>query len=383
MLVAVAARILESLRPEDTVARFGGDEFAILLEDVADVEGATRVAERVTRALQSPFYVGTQEVFVTTSIGIALNRSSGDEPGDLLRNADLAMYRAKAKGKDDFEVFEPGMNARVLERLELENDLRRAIERREFRVYYQPMVLPEGGHIVGFEALIRWEHPKRGLILPESFIPLAEETGLIVPLGRWVLGEACRQVGEWRGLRPGVPPRFVEPLFVSVNLSVRQLRYPGLIDEVSGVLRETSLDQNALVLEITESVAMDDVPSTVGVMRELKSVGVRLAIDDFGTGYTSLSHLKRFPVDYLKIDRSFIGELGEGAGDRVTLSAIIDIAHALNLKVLAEGVENAGQLARLKELGCDLAQGHRFSEPLPPEAASELLTDERRQPGIP
>jgi diguanylate cyclase (GGDEF)-like protein/PAS domain S-box-containing protein len=378
LLVAVAARIQDCLRPEDTVARFGGDEFTVLLEDVDGVEGATRVAGRMAQVLQAPFYVRAQEVFATTSIGIALNRSTEEEPGDLLRNADLAMYRAKDKGKDDFEVFEPGMNARALERLELENDLRRAIERGEFAVYYQPVVLPEDGRILGFEALVRWAHPERDLILPSKFVPLAEETGLIVPLGRWVLGEACRQAREWQRLRPydrsGNPS-----LLMNVNLSVRQLRYPGLVEEVAEVLRETGLDPGVLVLEITESVAMEDVPSTVGVMRELKSLGIRLAIDDFGTGYTSLSYLKRFPVDYLKIDRSFTGELEKGAGDRVTLTAIIDIAHALSLKVLAEGVEDARQLARLRELGCDLAQGNYFSEPLPPEAASELLANDRNR----
>ncbi|MCA1717990.1 MAG: EAL domain-containing protein [Actinobacteria bacterium] len=209
------------------------------------------------------------------------------------------------------------------------------------------------------------------MILPARFIPLAEETGLIVPLGNWVLNEACRQAREWQGLRVGE-----SPLFMSVNLSVRQLRYSNLVEEVAGVLRETGLDPHALVLEITESVAMEDVPSTVGMMRELKSLGVRLAIDDFGTGYTSLAYLKRFPVDYLKIDRSFTGEIGEGAGDRATLRAIIDIAHALSLEVLAEGIEDAGQLARLQELGCDLAQGYHFSEPLTPEAASELLAND-------
>jgi EAL domain-containing protein (putative c-di-GMP-specific phosphodiesterase class I) len=218
---------------------------------------------------------------------------------------------------------EPGMNAGALERLELENDLRRAIERAEFKVYYQPVVLSEGGCILGFEALVRWAHPERGLILPSNFVPLAEETGLVVPSGRWVLGEACRQAREWQRFRP-----HGSSLLINVNLSVRQLRYPGLVEEVAEVLRETGLDPDILVLEITESVAMENVPSTVGVMRELKSLGIRLAIDNFGTGYTSLSYLKRFPVDYLKIDRSFTGELEKGAGDRVTLTAIIDIAHA-------------------------------------------------------
>jgi diguanylate cyclase (GGDEF)-like protein/PAS domain S-box-containing protein len=382
LLVEVAERIQGCLRSEDTVARFGGDEFTILVEDIAGVEDATRVAGRVVQELQAPFSVGTQQVFVTTSIGIALNRSPEEKPGDLLRNADLAMYRAKAKGRNDFEVFEQSMNARALERLELENDLRRTLENpdRELRVYYQPEVLPGSGEIAGFEALVRWEHPERGLILPSKFIPLAEETGLIVPLGRWVLKEACRQVKEWQNLHHGV--RFdlrpgVQPLLVSVNLSVRQLRHPGLVREVAGILRETGLDSGTLVLEITESVAMEDVSSTVSVMRKLKSLGVKLAIDDFGTGYTSLSHLKRFPVDFLKIDRSFTEELGEDAQGRVTLGAIVHIAHAMGLKVLAEGVEDAGQLARLKELGCDLAQGQHFSEPLTAMAASELLAKVR------
>jgi diguanylate cyclase (GGDEF)-like protein len=370
LLVAVAESITGSVRPEDTVARFGGDEFTVLLEDAESAEEATRVAARVARALRAPFSVAGQEVFVTTSIGISLNRSAEEQPGDLLKNADLAMYRAKAKGKDGFEVFEPAMNARVLERLELENDLRRALESPggELEVYYQPEVSTVSGGIVGFEALVRWEHPERGLLLPSQFVTLAEETGSIASLGRWALREACRQAREWQALHPGDPP-----LLMSVNLSVRQLRRPGLIDEVAEVLRETGLDPDALVLEITESVAMEDASSMVGTMRELKALGIGLAIDDFGTGYTSLSYLKRFPVDYLKIDRTFTEELGEGTEGNVIIEAIIRIAHALGLKVLAEGVEGAGQLARLRELGCDLVQGHHFSEPMPAEVASELL----------
>ena len=371
LLIAVAERIMGSVRPEDTVARFGGDEFTVLLEDAESAEEATRVAARVARALRASFFVAGQEVFVTTSIGISLNRSTEEQPGDLLKNADLAMYRAKAKGKDGFEVFEPDMNARVLERLELENDLRRALESPggELEVYYQPEVSAASGEIVGFEALVRWEHPERGLILPSQFVSLAEETGSIASLGRWVLREACRQAREWQAHHPGGPP-----LLMSVNLSVRQLRRPGLIGAVAEVLQETGLDPGTLVLEITESVAMEDASSMVGTMRELKALGIGLAIDDFGTGHTSLSYLKRFPVDYLKIDRTFTEELGESTEGNVIIEAIIRIAHALGLKVLTEGVEDAGQLARLRELGCDLAQGHHFSEPLPARAASELLT---------
>ena len=327
--------------------------------------------------------MGTREVFVTTSTGIALNYS-GEEPGDLLRNADLAMYRAKSRGRNDFEAFEPGMNTRALERLELENDLRRALDdpEREFRVHYQSEVLPGSGEIVGFEALVRWEHPERGLILPGAFIPLAEETGLIVPLGRWVLSQACQQAKEWQSLYPGA--RFDlgtgDPsLLISVNLSVRQLRYPGLVAEVAEVLQQTGLDPTTLVLEITESVAMEDAVSMLDVMRELKSLGLKLAIDDFGTGYTSLSYFKRFPVDFLKIDRSFTQDLEEGAQGRVTLMAITHIAHAMGLNVVAEGVEDVMQLARLRELGCDLAQGYYFSRPLEAEAALRLLTDDRNR----
>ena len=372
LLVAVAGRLESCLRPADTAARLGGDEFVVLLEDVVDAEEAARAAERIADALQrEPFRIGDRELFVTTSVGIALGgRGEGERPGDLLRNADLAMYRAKDAGKDGHAVFEPGMNERALERLGMEADLRRALERGEFRVFYQPEVdLARGAEVVGFEALVRWEHPERGLVSPAEFIPLAEETGLIVPMGRWVLEEACRQAKEWRDSYPADPP-----LKMSVNLSARQFERPDLAEGVAQALRQSGLDPRGLVLEVTESMVVEDVDAAISTLEELKALGVKIAVDDFGTGYSSLSYLKRFPVDYLKIDRSFVSGLGRDPKDDGLVSASIELAHALGLEAIAEGVETEGQLQRLRSLGCELAQGYYFWKPMPGEAASSFLS---------
>ncbi|QIN79146.1 PAS domain S-box protein [Rubrobacter marinus] len=374
MLVAVGERLGTCLRPEDTLARLGGDEFAVLLEDVRGSDEATGAAGRIAEALRDPFTLGEHEVFVSASIGIALG--GGDPrpglPDDLLRQADMAMYEAKKKGKANHEVFEPRMDAPALGRLRMGTDLRRAVERGEFRVHYQPEVSLETGEVVGFEALVRWEHPEHGLVAPARFIPVAEETGLIVPMGRWVLEEACRQARAWQDLRPDGPPRVM-----SVNLSARQFEHPDLARDVARALRESGLEPGRLVLEITESVVMNDARSTVGTLGELKALGVRLAIDDFGTGYSSLSYLRRFPVDYLKVDRSFVDGIGEDPGDAVLVSGIVDLAHALGLNVVAEGVETQEQLALLRGMGCDLAQGYHFARPLPSEEASTLLARAR------
>jgi diguanylate cyclase (GGDEF)-like protein/PAS domain S-box-containing protein len=368
LLVGVAERLRTSLRPEDTAARLGGDEFAVLLEDLAHVGVATRVAERIADKLRAPFALGEREMFVTASIGVAIGGGTIRLPEELLRDADVAMYRAKHSGKARYAVFEEAMSARALERLELGNDLRRALEREEFAVHYQPKVSLATSRIVGFEALVRWEHPERGHMPPGRFVPLAEETGLIVPIGRRVLREACRQVKEWQRRFPSDPP-----LVVCVNLSARQLRDPGLYRTVAKILGETDLDPSSLDLEITESTAMEDAPTTAAVLEELRASGVQVIIDDFGTGYSSLSHLERFRVDYIKIDRSFVGKLEEETGAKVLVKGMIDLAHALGLEVIAEGVETVGQLARLREMGCDMAQGHYFSEPLPSEAVDTLL----------
>ncbi len=371
LLAAAAGRLEGCVRPGDTVARLGGDEFAVLLEEVGDAGEATRVARRAVEALSGLFDLGGREVFVGTSVGIALGEAGRERPDDLLRKADMALYEAKRGGKARYALFDPEAERRSVRRLELENGLRRAIERDEFRVCYQPVVSLKTGRIAGFEALIRWEHPERGLVHPGEFIPLAEENGLIVPIGRLVLRDACRHAKEWQGVCPaGSPPA------VSVNLSARQLSHPDLVGVVEGALDEAGLDPGRLILEVTESVLVEDEGRHADTLRELRELGVRFAIDDFGTGYSSLSYLRRLPTGLLKLDGSFVGSIGESPGeeDLVLLSGVIGIAHGLGLTVCAEGVETAEQAARLRELGCDLAQGHHFSRPLTGEAAALLAS---------
>jgi EAL domain-containing protein (putative c-di-GMP-specific phosphodiesterase class I) len=322
--------------------------------------------------MKSPFALEKQEVFATISTGIALSSTAQEQPADLLRHADLAMYRAKHRGKARYEVFEPSMGTEALKRLRLENELRRALERGEFRVYYQPIVTLESGRIAGAEALVRWEHPTRGLLLPEAFLSVAEDTGLIVQIGERVLREACQQMRAWQERYPTVPP-----LTVSVNLSPRQFFRPELVTEI---LAETKLHPGSLQLEITEGTMMrNGVHSANNILHNLKDLNVQLAVDDFGMGYSSLSYLKRFPVDFLKIDRSFIAGLGQdtnGASkDAEIVSVMIDLTHALGLEAVAEGVETSEQLARLRNMKCDLAQGNYFSEPLPSEALSVFLEE--------
>jgi EAL domain-containing protein (putative c-di-GMP-specific phosphodiesterase class I) len=392
LLVAVSKRIKALLRPEDTVARLGGDEFIFLLEDTA-TQDAVHVAERVLEQMREPFFLNRRRLFITPSIGVATGGVNGKYEGDLLRNADLAMYRAKHSGKARYAVFEEAMNTKALERLEMEHGLRRALERDELKIHYQPQMLLDADmqrsqrsrgsrivvpprasrepQIIGTEALVRWEHPERGLLLPGEFVSLAEETGLIVPIGEMVLREACRQTREWQQRFAADPP-----LSVYVNLSARQFREPDLTETVARVLKETRLDPTCLHLEITESTAMSDAPATVSTLEELTALGVRLVIDDFGTGYSSLSYLERFPVDYVKIDRSFVGGLETESGATALVSGMISLAHALGIRVIAEGVERAGQLERVHTMGCDLAQGRYFSDPLPGEAIGELLEGE-------
>jgi diguanylate cyclase (GGDEF)-like protein/PAS domain S-box-containing protein len=374
LLVGASKRIRSVLRPEDTLARLGGDEFVFLLEDT-DLDGAVRIAGRILEKLRRPFSLRGRELFVTASIGITVGDGNGKRSADLLRDADLAMYRAKHSGKARYAIFEEAMNAQALERLELEHGLRRAVERNEFVVHYQPEVSLATRKIVGFEALVRWQHPEHGLLLPDQFVPLAEETGLIVPIGEAVLEEACRQAKEWQERRPSDGP------VVCINLSARQFREPGLTKSVARIIDETGLEPSSLFLEVTESTAMGDALATAAALEELQDLGVQTILDDFGTGYSSLSYLERFPVEYVKIDHSFVGGLGEYPGAKMLVSAIISLAHALGLKVIAEGVETEEQLERLRGMGCDLAQGHLFSEPLSAKAAAELqLSDDHRNP---
>jgi diguanylate cyclase (GGDEF)-like protein/PAS domain S-box-containing protein len=366
LLMAATKRIRTVLRPEDTVARLGGDEFVFLLEDT-DLDGAILVAERILEKLRVPFSLGGRELFVTASIGITVGDGSEKRAPDLLRDADLAMYRAKHAGKSCHAVFEETMNAQALDRLELEHGLRRAVERDEFVVHYQPKVSLAAGKIFGFEALARWEHPEHGLLLPGQFVPVAEETGLIVPIGEAVLEEACRRAREWRERWPS------DPLAMCVNLSARQFREPGLTESVARIIEETRLEPGGLFLEVTESTAMRDALTTAATLEELQDLGVRTILDDFGTGYSSLSYLERFPVDYIKIDRSFVGGLGQYSGAEMLVSAIINLAHTLGPKVIAEGVETEEQCERLRVMACDLAQGNLFSEPLTAKEVVDLL----------
>ncbi|CAA9483701.1 MAG: diguanylate cyclase/phosphodiesterase (GGDEF & EAL domains) with PAS/PAC sensor(s) [uncultured Rubrobacteraceae bacterium] len=369
LLVAVAERLGKCLRPEDTLARLGGDEFTVLVKNVQAPTDAVRVAERIMEAHREPFVFEGQELFIKPSIGICLGETyRTTSPQEMLRDADTAMYRAKKEGLG-YRVFEPVMHEQVLRRLKLENDLRRAVERDELRVCYQPVFSVELARIVATEALLRWEHPDLGTMLPAEFIPLAEETGLIVPIGRWVLEEACRQGREWQTRFPSDPS-----LIMGVNISLRQFQDPELVGDVARVLRETGLDPNNLALEITESVAMHDVDSTVATLEKLKALGVWLVIDDFGTSNSSLFYLtSRFKMDHLKIDGSFIREFVEHLDDRAMIPSLIAFAHAMGFRVIAEGVETAEQLRRLKEMGCEFVQGNHISGPLPPAAASELL----------
>ena len=360
LLRGLAKRMREALRPGDTLARFGGDEFAVLCEEIKDVNEAITVAQRLAAAIITPFELeDDRAVTVTASVGIAMADSADNLPEALLRDADSAMYRAKEKGRDRIEVFDDDMRARAMTRLETEADLRRAIDEGELCVHYQPIVDLHGEKVVGVEALVRWQHPEKGLVPPLDFIPLAEETGLIVPIGSFVLAEACQTVAEWNKAHPGR-----QPLAVSVNLSARQLASPGLPNVVAGVLVRSGLARELLCLEITESVLMEDADASREQLESLKRLGVTIAVDDFGTGYSSLLYLRRFPVDVLKIDRSFVSGLGTSIEDSAIVSGVIGLAHALGLRSVAEGVEEPGQAVELELMGCDTAQGYYWSRPL-------------------
>jgi diguanylate cyclase (GGDEF)-like protein/PAS domain S-box-containing protein len=376
LLVALAERFRKVMRPGDTIARFGGDEFTILCEDVDGDRDAVAIAQRMREAVEAPFTVEEREVYVTASVGIAVGHTDHDTPDSLINDADAAMYRAKELGKGRHEVFDARMQARAVVHLETEAELRRAIERGELRVFYQPQIDLETGAMVGAEALVRWQHPERGLLGPGDFVPLAEETGLIVQVGEVLLLEACSQASRWAAARPDS-----RPVTVAVNLSATQLAQPDLTAMVDKALTDAGIDPAMLCLEITESVLMSNAPSTITLLLALNGMGVRLAIDDFGTGYSSLGYLRRFPVHLLKIDRSFIGGLGRRADDSAIVAAIVSMGHALGLSVLAEGAETPEQLAELRDLGCDLGQGYLFARPGPPERIEDLFERDFRQAG--
>ncbi len=372
LLLATAERLHRCLRPGDVAARLGGDEFAVCIETTSGDHAPDHVASRLLEALRQPFDVADRKVVIGASIGIAIGTGgSGIDAETLLRNADLAMYLAKDRGKDRYEVFEEQMHTTAFERLELKNDLARDIEEGRLRLHYQPVVSLQTGRITGVEALVRWDHPERGLLGPDSFVGMAEETGLIVPLGEWVLEEACQQLRAWQlGLPTGAA------LSMSVNLSVRQLQHDGIVETVAAALGRFGLDPSTLTLELTESMLMEDVDVSQERLDALRALGTPIAIDDFGTGYSSLGYIQRFPVDLIKIDRSFVSDLGPHPSQRFVMQSMVELAQRLGVHIVAEGIERRDQLLALQALGCDLGQGYHFSRPVPAEAMADLLAED-------
>jgi diguanylate cyclase (GGDEF)-like protein/PAS domain S-box-containing protein len=369
LLVAVARRLDECLRGGDTAARLGGDEFGILLEDVTDMREAAGVAERLIEALRPPFEIDGKTTFVYASVGIALSGdTAGQHAAELLRNADVAMFTAKRRGKGRYEFFEPDMHTAAVRRLELKAELEQALEGEQFFLHYQPAVDLASGRITGIEALVRWKHPEHGIVPPLDFIPLAEETGLILPIGRWVLREACKQAREWQLGYPVNPE-----LSVGVNLSGRQLQDPSVVADVRAALEDTGLPASTLILEITETVLLQDAEAAASTLSALKDLGVKLAIDDFGTGYSSLGYLDRFPVDIVKIAKPFIDGVAHGPDESAVAAAMITLSSTLGLKTVAEGIEDAEQLAELRALSCDQGQGFFLARPVAPEGVETLL----------
>jgi diguanylate cyclase (GGDEF)-like protein len=368
LLVEVGRRLRSCLRESDTLARLGGDEFTVMLEGPTAIGDAPQAAERILAALREPFILDGQDTYVSASIGIAGGEGVRESGRDLLREADIALYRAKAAGRRGYMVFEARMSNLPAEHLHLESDLHRAIERDELRVHYQPIFALADGRITGLEALVRWEHPEKGLVQPNDFIPLAEDTGLIVPIGKWVLDAACRQMVEWRVAFPGT-----EKVSISVNLSARQLQDAHLLQDVENAIYTSGLDPEYLQLEITESVVMQEPEQMVFKLNALKRLGIKLAVDDFGTGYSSLAYLKRFPIDVLKIDRAFVNGITHSGHDSAIVQTVVGLARALGLRTTAEGIEDRSQWALLAELGCDQGQGYLFSRPLRPEGIADML----------
>jgi len=371
MLTAVARRLESSLREADTIARLGGDVFMILFPGLNQPEDVPKLTEKILGSLKMPFMIDNQELFITASVGISVYPFDGHDANTLLRHADTAMYRAKGQGRNNYQMFTPDMTSDDFEQLSIGNSLRRALDRNEFVLHYQPQMNLETGEIVGMEALIRWQHPDMGLLHPSRFIHWAEETGLIVPIGEWVLQEAARQNKEWQN--KGLPR-----LRVSVNLSALQFRQKNLVESITRVLQDTNLAPDCLELELTETVVMENAGPSIYVPHRLRAMGVRFSIDDFGTGYSSLNYLKRFPANTIKMDRSFINELTLESKDAAIAQAVITLGHGLNLTVLAEGVETEGQLSILKEFQCDSIQGFLFSHPLPSDQLESLLHDNHR-----
>jgi diguanylate cyclase (GGDEF)-like protein/PAS domain S-box-containing protein len=371
LLVAVVDRLKGCLRSEDTLARFGGDEFVVLVEDVEAADEAARVAERIIDELRHRFVLDGRELYARASIGIAIGEDRTKDPNDLLRDADTAMYRAKDEGWG-YAVFDPVMYERAIDRLEVENDLGRAVEQEEFVVHYQPIVILQTGEVSAVEALVRWDHPERGLLDPDEFVPMAEESGLVIPMGEQVLREACLRAKEWQEAHPRTPP-----LVMSVNLSARQLSRPDLAETVERVLGETGLEGSCLTLDVTETVYVKALAGNTATLDRLRGLGARISIDDFGIGYSSLAYLKRLPADAIKIDKSFVRGLGEDVEDTAIVRMIVELAHTLGMEVIAEGVETEEQVELLREMGCDFAQGYHLARPLPSEEVEQLLADRK------
>ncbi len=367
MLIAVAERLAACLRPRDSVARFGGDEFTVLLRDLADADVALRVADRMMAAMREPLVIDGHELFASASVGIALSHAGAEAAGDLLRQADLAMYVAKEKGRARWELFDPSFAPQVMERLELESDMRRAIEHGEFVVLFQPEISLKSGDVIAAEALLRWVHPTRGVLEPAAFVPIAEESSLIVAIDRFVLRNACMWAHRWATTRNAA-----SSLTVSVNLSPRFMRQADVVGDITSVLRETGVDPRCIQIEITERSALTDLDTTCSQLHQLRATGVRVAVDDFGTGYSALSYLKQLPIDVLKLDKSFVDGLDSAPADLAIVQAIVTMGHALGVKVTAEGVERSEQAIRLRELGCDSAMGWLWARAVPAEQLEPL-----------
>lgn len=377
LLKQVACRLSNYIRKSDSisrystdefsavVARLGGDEFTIMLTEVSHVHDAMKVAQRILNAIAQPFDIEGHEVFITASIGIAVYPVDGEDVDSLLKNCDTAMYHAKNEGRNNYKFYEQSLNKTALDILALENNLHKALDKQEFRVYYQPRIDIRTRNVVGFEALIRWQHPQKGIIPPSEFIPMAEESGLIIPIGEWVLNEACKQNKAWQAAG-------FAPIFISVNLSGKQFKQQNLINVIDHAMSDVRLDPKYLELEITESI-IQDTKSTAGILRELRNLGLKIAVDDFGTGYSSLSYLRRFPLDTLKIDRSFVKDIAKDPDSEAIVKAIIAMAHCLKLRVIAEGVETEEQLKFLSDEGCDEFQGYLISPPLPADEVVRFL----------
>jgi len=373
LLQQVASRLRGCVREDDTVARQGGDEFVTLLAEIDELADATQIARRMIESLRAPIEIGGNELFVSSSIGIAVYPDDGTSEELLLRNADAAMYEAKESGRNGFRLYSPTMNASSLQHLALESSLRKALSRNEFLLHYQPLVDARDGSLVGGEALLRWHSPDLGLVMPDGFIPLAEESGLIVPIGEWVLEQACAQIAAWQA-------QGLEPPEIAINISARQFRHSHFLNSIRETLERHGIEPRRLVLELTESMLMEDAVETIRVLHELRAIGVSIAVDDFGTGYSSLNYLKRFPIRRLKIDRSFVRDLVSDAEDAAIVSAVISLAHNLGLGVVAEGVENVEQLAALAERGCDIIQGFLFHRPLPANEFGACIGAGRLEP---